>query len=556
MQFESSPRCIPRFLMQLARRPVLQVIIPHINVFRFLGVMFIYIVLLILFICCSTDFFNMLFLRLAWFHAFQVQKKMEDLNLQMYLVPPVDNISLAEFQELALNRLKVLKAVEQVKDRFPRTNEALNDALSKELLKLMPIACGCCPFEELEKERRRDVISHFILRLAFCQTPEQTKWFIQQEVDLFRFRFQIVGILQVSKNCDAITKFLECNNFDAQLIADSEKQLLKEDLSNGCCIPLNKALSTNFWKVPFVDALDLVRKRRVLLISGFAYVSEDDLQVIMCTRFRLNIAAAMARACRNIVFLEEDDRLMPFLKKLSSRSYVGKNYVGKDTSRITPNMVDCLAASSFPLCMRTIHNRLRADHHLRHGARMQYGLFLKAIGMTLEDALCFWRTEFTKKMDSDKFEKQYAYNIRHNYGKEGKHADYAAYPCTKIILDITPSSGDCHGCPYRHCDSQLLIQKLENLGFTKSQSDSIVSLAKSARYDKACTRYFECAHKMTENSMSTVITHPNQYYELSRQVHEGKRNKEEEPKHEIILNISQPNSTEDDIEDLMKFANS
>lgn len=52
--------------------------------------------------------------------------------------------------------------------------------------------------------------------------------------------------------------------------------------------------------------------------------------------------------------------------------------------------------------MRNIHNRLRADHHLRHGARMQYGLFLKGIGMTLEDALLFWRAEFTRKLDSDK----------------------------------------------------------------------------------------------------------------------------------------------------------
>lgn len=52
--------------------------------------------------------------------------------------------------------------------------------------------------------------------------------------------------------------------------------------------------------------------------------------------------------------------------------------------------------------MRQIHVRLRQDHHLRHGARMQYGLFLKGIGLSLEDALAFWRAEFTKKMDSDK----------------------------------------------------------------------------------------------------------------------------------------------------------
>ena len=39
--------------------------------------------------------------------------------------------------------------------------------------------------------------------------------------------------------------------------------------------------------------------------------------------------------------------------------------------------------------------------------------------MSLEDAIKFWRTELTKKgeVDVDKFEKEYAYGIRYNYGK-------------------------------------------------------------------------------------------------------------------------------------------
>lgn len=52
--------------------------------------------------------------------------------------------------------------------------------------------------------------------------------------------------------------------------------------------------------------------------------------------------------------------------------------------------------------MLRLHHALRENHHLRHGGRMQYGLFLKGAGLTLEQSLAFWKSEFTKKMDADK----------------------------------------------------------------------------------------------------------------------------------------------------------
>lgn len=53
--------------------------------------------------------------------------------------------------------------------------------------------------------------------------------------------------------------------------------------------------------------------------------------------------------------------------------------------------------------MRQLHRALRDNHHLRHGGRMQYGLFLKGIGLTLEQALEFWKKEFIRgKVDADK----------------------------------------------------------------------------------------------------------------------------------------------------------
>ena len=52
--------------------------------------------------------------------------------------------------------------------------------------------------------------------------------------------------------------------------------------------------------------------------------------------------------------------------------------------------------------MRHLHETLRSTHHLKHGGRMQYGLFIKGIGLSLEHSLKFWRDEFTKVVDADK----------------------------------------------------------------------------------------------------------------------------------------------------------
>lgn len=41
----------------------------------------------------------------------------------------------------------------------------------------MPIATLNCPANKISEARRQDVISHFILRLAFCQRTVQNEFF-------------------------------------------------------------------------------------------------------------------------------------------------------------------------------------------------------------------------------------------------------------------------------------------------------------------------------------------------------------------------------------------
>ena len=82
---------------------------------------------------------------------------------------------------------------------------------------------------------------------------------------------------------------------------------------------------------------------------------------------------------------------------------------------------------------------LSPARHLR--ARAPLPLPRPAPRRSVEDALFFWQREFSKAMSADDFVKKYAYNIRHNYGREGKRADYTPYSCFKIILGSPPGSG-------------------------------------------------------------------------------------------------------------------
>lgn len=81
--------------------------------------------------------------------------------------------------------------------------------------------------------------------------------------------------------------------------------------------------------------------------------------------------------------LDEDSRLMPVLDNLSQGFVAGiasewMNAAGpSSSSEIRAEMVDRLAKENYPMCMRGLHENLRRDHHLKHFARLQYGLFLK-----------------------------------------------------------------------------------------------------------------------------------------------------------------------------------
>ncbi|XP_060943494.1 DNA primase large subunit [Limanda limanda] len=437
--------------------------------------------------------------------------------LQFYGQPPLENISLMEFETFAVDRLKLLKTIENLGVSYLKGSDDYKKKLNNESKNLnFPYRLEAddrkpqIGLSEHEK-RRKDHISHFILRLAYCQTEDLRRWFIQQEVDLFRYRFNELIAKQK-------LEFMHRNNLQYDTISVAEKKTLQEKLINSSYAVSGITVEEqDFYKVPFQDALDLVRSRRVYLKAGYAYIPHQDIVAIVLNDFRTRISKALALTARSLPAVHSDERLQPLLNHLS-HAYVGQDYsIQKNVGKISLEQIDSLSVKSFPLCKRQLHQALKENHHLRHGGRMQYGLFLKGIGLSLEQALQFWRSEFIRgKVDADKFDKQYTYGIRHMYGKEGKRADYTPYSCMKVILSNLPSQGDHHGCPFRHSDQELLKQKLQSYKVSPSGINQILELVKGMHYQLACQKYFELTHNIEEANFS--LNHPNQYFIESQRV--------------------------------------
>ena len=133
---------------------------------------------------------------------------------------------------------------------------------------------------------------------------------------------------------------------------------------------------------------------------------------------------------------------------------------------------------------------------------------MQGLGITLEDALEFWRLAFSKKVSGDKFQKEYAYNIRHNYGKEGKRTSYTPYSCMQIISNAPGSANEHHGCPFRHFSEMSLRSKLLSRNVATAGIDEIIKLVNGQHFQIACQKYFQITHGNLDNPR---VNHPNAY---------------------------------------------
>ncbi|KAI3627176.1 4-nitrophenylphosphatase [Malassezia furfur] len=454
-------------------------------------------------------------------------------RLNMYSVPPVQDITVDDFESWALDRLRVLAEIETASARNQPWSEikAAIERRANEYLVLRSnavaqsgaVATAAAKAKELQRERAKDHVSHFVLRLAFSRTEELRRRFVHAETALFRYRLETEHLAEREA-------FLRAQDFVWRAVPPEEQRRHREQL-----LAVHPRLaatfdSESFLQVPWHRVPDLVERRRVLVLRGTAWIPTKEQSSLILAEFHARLQAQLESTARALPRLDEDDRLLPVLEHLSMGSMVGATndytnaaLVGVDGAsvNITADMVAPLVRQHAPLCMRHLHETLTTTHHLRHYGRLQYNLFLKELGLPVEEALLFWRRMFSTMTD-DKFNKEHRYNIRHGYGLEGRRLNYPAKSCARIITQDPPGPQDTHGCPFRHFSPQNLSTALSTYyHVAPDEQAEILQAAKAGHYHVACTRLFEITHAKQGVArgdglgQGESVAHPNRYMEAS-----------------------------------------
>ncbi|KAA6417087.1 MAG: putative DNA primase large subunit-like [Trebouxia sp. A1-2] len=400
-------------------------------------------------------------------------------HLGFYTEPPSTIICIEDFERYAIDRLRVLKGIEEAKAKGFKPHEIQEKArkLASEHLKVAFMTQAGLDYDQCTSDELNETI----------QPSGRPLWALLAQVEESKWNPQVATEI-------------------------------KQDPG-----------SRSFFKVDFEQVPDLVASRKVFLRHGQAYVFKTDVASLVVSQFRSQLSRALATTSHkwaSHIAAEESERLTPVVEALSTR-YLGPDYgdLQRPAGEVALADLPRLAHESFPLCMLNMFDALKRDHHLKHTGRQQLGNFLKGIGLSLESALAFWRTEFAKGgMPEDKFKKEHMYNIRHSYGKEGKRVNYTPASCMSVI-NSQPGEGVVHGCPYKTFNKDSLTAALTQLRVEPQAIRAAVTKQQGNHFQLACAAAWEGAHGC---ECVTGINHPNQYYTESRKVHDAQMEAEQD----------------------------
>lgn len=133
--------------------------------------------------------------------------------------------------------------------------------------KHLPLHSNASRSSELQRERRTDHYSHFILRLAFATTEDLRRRFSRLETALFRLRYRLDDARERAE-------FTAGLSLGWEAVGERERGELAEELRAAGVGMGRKAAAEDdgYFKVDWERVPELVEGRKVLLKRGVAYV--------------------------------------------------------------------------------------------------------------------------------------------------------------------------------------------------------------------------------------------------------------------------------------------
>lgn len=401
-------------------------------------------------------------------------------TLSYYLEDPNVEIDIEDLERCSLERLQMLKDIE-IYSGLKEGGKTLHSKVCQYSKKL---------------DETEDKVGHFMLKLAFCREEALSKWYINLESKLFKWRLADEDAAIAALKHELRITYQELTSEERQSMRNSDVNYLGDKV---------------YYKVPLRQAAILLNKPGVLPWKGNVLLPKEQMKQVACELFRTVLASSCVNAEKTIIDDQRMSNLFARLKNPATEVMPAK-FGG---SRVELASLDSFAHAHFPPCMKSLYFQLKQTHHLKHRSRLQLGLFLKGIGLSYEDSLRMWRAEFTQVMTLDKFVKGYEYNIKHNYAKVGKMADYTPWGCQKLIHSAPASEGDSKGCPFKNSPPDELRRLLTT--YTSDFSVLAPLVEQAARHPQvSCINLFKAVHPDCDvASRDQVGHHPNSYFDAS-----------------------------------------
>lgn len=355
----------------------------------------------------------------------------------------------------------------------------------------------------------KDLISHFTLRLLLANEAGPCSFLVQAETRLFQFRLQCMSDTELSRFLSFTEKQLnKLKRSGKTLYAEHSlvsytlnilSQVKSPGLSWKTVVAHSRENRSHlFFTVPFTVVPHLVAKRIVTICNGQASMPYQYLHDVLRHCFELNLIHGV-QYCKSMQGnLDKRCKVLKHrLMTMMQNTFRLPDFHCTVNSPLRQQEVS-LESGSFPPCMSVLLQRLQTNHQLHHHSRIQLTLFLKEIGMPVQEAIQFWKHHYSiapqgypQSGHGPKWagkERRYTYSIRHLYGLEGSQVNYRAHCCASL-QEFIPPCGSNGGCPFKHFDDIALGQLLQREEIP--DTTDIFELRAEKQFSCACSLYLK-----------------------------------------------------------------